>query len=344
MTTQCSDQLTNFCAEISFEKLRLNQVCVGSLSNYGEKTSYEFKIKPEKAPGYTNSSCWRGYVAYYELSKLGTLRLIKYQDLSGRDQPVNEILSGDFWLQMSNVGEYEYLYVPFVNGKIVTDKKRWLRNPEVAGTKREFVHGRKIDHLVHFTRLENLPGILTHGLIGRNDLLSEGLSHSINDSYRFDNVPNAVCLSISFPNFKMFYSYRQPNPDIDWVVIRLKPDILWEKDCHYCERNAAEKQIAQQPIHEKTSFKGLERMFLNRDGYPSRETTRISAEYTTHPQAEVLVLERIETKYIIDILVDKEENLKDFAAIKKIAIENAERFKFLYGGQYFYPRSDYAHW
>jgi hypothetical protein len=79
---------------------------------------------------------------------------------------------------------------------------------EMASTVQEYVAEREIDCLVHFTRASNLDSILQRGLLPRDILMVEGYN-DFNDQYRHDGT-NAVCLSIGFPNYKMFFSLRQP--------------------------------------------------------------------------------------------------------------------------------------
>jgi hypothetical protein len=74
---------------------------------------------------------------------------------------------------------------------------------------RAYCATRRIDTLVHFTRLENLVGILAEGILPRSTLEGRPSGVIFNDDIRTDNHKEAVCLSISFPNYKMFYKYRQ---------------------------------------------------------------------------------------------------------------------------------------
>lgn len=100
---------------------------------------------------------------------------------------------------------------------------------------------RQIQYLCHFTRLENLESILTHGLIPRADLYNAEFNpnpslpiHSIfNDRHRIDGKPNANCLSISFPNSSMFYGLRCSNDTAQWAVIVLSARILIDKKCAF---------------------------------------------------------------------------------------------------------------
>jgi hypothetical protein len=59
-------------------------------------------------------------------------------------------------------------------------------------------------------------------------------------------------------------------------------------------------------------------MFADHENMPDRETLRIPNDYTTDPQAEVLVLEPVEPKYFIDVIVDEKRKLNDRQLLMKL--------------------------
>lgn len=203
-------------------------------------------------------------------------------------------------------------------------------------------HG--IEHVLHFTRLSNLPSILQYGLLGRQTLVSRSYRAEINDQYRFDYLPDALCCSLSFPNYKMFYSLRANNPGVDWAVLRLKPSLLWEKRCVFCASNAASREIASENIENRTTPAAFRAMFSDHSNMPDRSTLGIPDHYTTNPQAEVLVLEPIEPRYVMDVVVDDRNRVNDIQALGHLIESYGERATFLHAKEYFGARSDYAHW
>lgn len=189
----------------------------------------------------------------------------------------------------------------------------------------------------HFTRLVNLSGILRHGLIGRSDLEEDGLPTKVNDEYRLDRQENAICCSITHPNYKMFYRLRLNNPKEKWVVLGLKKSILWKKNCAFCVTNAANRTVTCIPIDERKGIDAFNRMFNEIEGKPSREELRLSDRCPTDPQAEVLVLEPISVDYIIAVVTndrDVEKQLKKAYPSQGI----------LYHSKPFSYRHDYDHW
>ncbi len=205
-----------------------------------------------------------------------------------------------------------------------------------------FCSERGIDNLIHFTRLENMEKILNKGLLSRKDLElwnKESLP-IFNDEKRLDGWKNAICLSISFPNYKMFYKYRDKKPE-KWAVILLKPDILWELDCAFFNDNAARTEEKLKPLPERKKLCCLRSMF---EDHPKvqRACLGIPNSFTTSPQAEVLVFDVISASYISEIHIEKDDHFKE------LTYQNEESFKSKFthkcDGQFFCPRMDWRYW
>ena len=134
---------------------------------------------------------------------------------------------------------------------------------------------RRITTLIHFTRIENLRGILQGGLLSRSLLEERGQDFVWNDEQRLDAHKEAVCLSISFPNYQMFYKYRCMTSHDCWVVLLLDANVLWKLDCAFYQENAA-SNAANRIIPEARSGEciqvclGQQRYFdvISRNGYP----------------------------------------------------------------------------
>lgn len=170
-------------------------------------------------------------------------------------------------------------------------------------TIKKILQTRGIQYLCHFTRIENLDSILTHGLIPRNGLYNKKFNNNsdlitisgiFNDEIRLDNHEDATCLSISFPNSKMFYKYRQQS-NAQWAVIVLDANVLIDKDCAFYPTNAACNSINDNPIEAFQGPNALENLFDETE----EEREGLLLKDPTDVQAEVLVFNKIEPKYIV---------------------------------------------
>lgn len=203
--------------------------------------------------------------------------------------------------------------------------------PQLRESVREQCIERGIQWLFHFTQIANLAGIKEWGLQSRAVLGDNGCRW--NDGWRRDGRKHATCISISHPNYKMFYDYRSRGGG--WAVLLLHPDILWRLDCGFVEVNAASGSIPTRPDNELKTLSAFERMFQDDD---LRTSLHLPPYYPTNPQAEVLVFEPIPPTFIAEIHVEVplEQPLVMDCDGHLIPIKSDKT--------YFWPRRDYHHW
>jgi len=163
----------------------------------------------------------------------------------------------------------------------------------------------KIPFLIHFTRVGNLPSIMANGIypVGRADEI--GAKPEINDQYRWDGKRNSTSVSIAFPNAPMFYKYRMGNPDVDWVVLVLDPAIMLDKICAFCRHNAADARISNLQLADLKTIGALKGMYEPIEGIEARDEQKLKAYDPTDVQAEILVFDVIEPRYIAGAVFDK---------------------------------------
>ena len=88
--------------------------------------------------------------------------------------------------------------------------------------------------------LDYLPEILSEGLYSRTILRKEKSGrYMFTDKVRLDKKPSRISLSVSYPNWKMFYNKRKNNDAEGWVLLMLDSKILWELNCWFIPKNAA---------------------------------------------------------------------------------------------------------
>lgn len=202
---------------------------------------------------------------------------------------------------------------------------------------KELVEAKGIDFVWHFTRLSNLPMILTNGLINRAQLTFSGIPYEFNDHSRQDGHQESVCCSIAHPNYKMFYRLRLENPDVEWAVVALKPSLLWEKDCAFCTTNAASNDVTTIPLQQRKGEAAFNSLFDELPEKPPRATLDISDSWPTNPQAEVLVFGNIETDFIIGAVTQKKET-------EGLLQAQYPNYQFKHHRALFSARKDYRHW
>lgn len=197
---------------------------------------------------------------------------------------------------------------------------------------------KNIEYLFHFTRAVNLENILKYGLLPKSVLREEDIFSVFNDGYRYDKCENAVCTSIEFPNYKMFYALRQENPEDDWAVLMLDAQILCDFDCAFCSENAGSANMYQTDIKIRKGVKAFLKLFDEQAGCCSRNEMNLPSYYPTNPQAEVLVFSNIPVEYIKCVYFFNYETLKKYRHLF------SNKNKCQVNKDYFYGRRDYKFW
>ncbi len=189
------------------------------------------------------------------------------------------------------------------------------------------INARKIEQCFHFTRIENIKNIMSYGLLSRRKLRSMNIHTYYNDYNRYDNVLDGICISISWPNYKMLYSLMMKNPEYRWVIIEISPKILYEKKCLFNETNAAKKRCSSINRRDRQGISAFTKLFYNGD----------VSKYPIDPQAEVLCLNDIELSYFNRFYV---QDYKSLMAIERYSSRVAVEFNQCF----FAPRFDYKEW
>jgi hypothetical protein len=203
---------------------------------------------------------------------------------------------------------------------------------------KEILKEKRIDWLLHFTRAENLENIFKYGLLPRSDLDNMNIESNYNDQYRYDKCKNASCLSIQFPNYKMFYGLREDNPKVDWAVLLLRANILYEFECAFCQANAGSEQIYTIPINKRKGKDAFLKLFEEIPNRSTRKELEIGSCYPTNPQAEVLVFEKIPITYIEEVYFKNQKELNKYKDIVPNTIEAKV------SNRAFSCREDYSNW
>ncbi len=163
------------------------------------------------------------------------------------------------------------------------------------------VKPRNIKWLCHFTPRANLNDIMVHGLKTRDLIPFEA---QVTDTNRFDRNSNAICLSISKPNYWMLQ--RKLDIGFDLCLLLIDPAVLSNKECAFFPHNAATACYRNLSFEEMAGVYRFEAMFeptvsvTKADGSINtftRQNNFLDCE-TTSEQAEIQCRENIEPEYI----------------------------------------------
>lgn len=219
------------------------------------------------------------------------------------------------------------------------EKSNLAKHKERADKIQEYCQSRQIQSLVHFTQIQNLRSIFDMGLLSQDEL-NKKLSNEqrrYNDQQRLDGHRDAICTSISYPNYRMFYSLSSSNQS-EWVILLINADVLWELDCAFCETNAASSAVLDVPLSERKKAEALVDLFGDYD-YVYRKDLNIPNNYPTNPQAEVLVFNPIPTRFFQEVVFH--DNLSLFQWILK---NNPPQIQLKSDPSFFKPRIDWRRW
>lgn len=198
--------------------------------------------------------------------------------------------------------------------------------PKDARAIQNAVASRKIEQIFHFTRADNIRNILKYGLLSRNKVERRRIYSHYNDYARYDNILDGISLSISWPNYKMFYALRKRHPEYRWVIIEISSRILYEKECIFNKTNAANKVCSEMDRSERQGIKAFNNLFSDS-----------LSKFPHDPQAEVLCLNDIGIPDFTKFYVNDKGSLETVEKCSPcIPVE--------YNDYFFGPRFDYGEW
>lgn len=201
---------------------------------------------------------------------------------------------------------------------------------EKAALERFAIGERRLVQLLHFTHIANVPSIYRFGIVPRAHLMTEPvkivLTPVFADEMRLDGHQEKNCLSMSYPNYRMFARKRW---DIggDWAVIKIDPNVIIDRYCEFSPSNAARSDMTP-----RGGVEGAQLLFCN---WRLRDQLGLERSDPTDPQAEILEDSVIEPRYIMDVAVETE------AARGRLARAGIECSV---EPDLFRPRADYRYW
>ena len=209
---------------------------------------------------------------------------------------------------------------------------------------KEVLKNKKIKDIVHFTRLENLKSILDKGIVPQINQRQRSITAVINDISRNDYRPDCTSFSITFPNDKNFKRFREKNPEKEWTIIILDPEVLLsqENPCEFCLTNAATRYMraysGSDAEHLKNMFK-QEFVVQKQNGVNYMcQRQNLPDNFTTDVQAEVLIEGVIDKKYIKKIIFNSVTSKENWCNQHHDIVKN---YQFEVLPEYFGLREDF---
>jgi hypothetical protein len=198
---------------------------------------------------------------------------------------------------------------------------------------KEYCDKRGVKELIHFAPISKMPFILRYGLL-TNSILKNARSE-VGDKSRLDGNDDHICLSVDFPNYKLFFRRRSDaGPAEKWCVLSVSRALTWERSCIFYPCNAARGKGS----YGKRGINGLKEMFADTSEGIDRDRL-LKDSYTTNPQAEILVPDAVQPKFIGRVYFETELEMDTFGDIVKNSGRQSIARKEL-----FLPRSDYRSW
>lgn len=175
-------------------------------------------------------------------------------------------------------------------------KKRSEQRSEIA----QFINENEITSLFHFTRVQNIPNIISYGLRSSKDLI--GIPHVRSDDDRFDGHLWGSSFSVGSPQMFMLRHKVKNVHFRDYVLLEFCATALLEHDFVAFPGNAASSAVSnyfQDNPYPLGGLEGLRRMFLSTG---IREMQQLRKFESTDAQAEVMFLDPVSwSKYFTRI-------------------------------------------
>ena len=210
--------------------------------------------------------------------------------------------------------------------------------PVLSGECLTYLNSRGIEHLVHFTHIDNVPRIIKEGVRPRSLQEPMGIW---SDDQRLDGNTDYSCFSLSYPNYRMLYKKNKVGEKAyhQYVILLIDPSVLAVlpiEKVMYFQNNAA--STLSKKNQDRYGINALKLLFAdevtsNEGIIIKRSEQNISDEYTTDPQAEIQISAIIPAQYIKKIVTRDESAEKWLHAIvpnREISIHS--------DASYFWPR------
>ena len=196
---------------------------------------------------------------------------------------------------------------------------------------KQTIVNREVKRVIHFTPIENLQSIFLHGILPIEELDSQGIFYNATDGNRFDGHPQAISLSISFPNYRMLYKKTQFHKQ-EFAILVISSKVLYEAKCpiSVSKHNAA---TSRGKYITELTVESFNELFENPE---LRRKLDIPENYPTDPKTEILFGGIIPPSYIMEVHIKPDSISRPILSDKVHVVYNSD--------EYFKARQDYEYW
>ena len=199
------------------------------------------------------------------------------------------------------------------NLRINAENVNLKQNSQIAS----FLVKRHITKIFHFSHVDNLGTIKTHGLLSRKHLVSRGRLVRFSDEVRLDELEDAICCSLTTPNLYMLRSKIKQRGNV-FILFEIPANSILYRKFACFPSNAARsdiRKLGREKPQDCTGVKGLSRMFLNRE---IRSKNKFSETQPTDQQAELVFFDPLPFSLVRKIHVPANLPTEKLAVLKML--------------------------
>ena len=205
-----------------------------------------------------------------------------------------------------------------------------------------FIQFREIKSLFHFTSIHNLLSIAQHGLLGRNSLIEAGIETRFTDTWRVEPIQDAVCFSISNPNYYMAANKISAGHELVLLELPNVSEILSTHNFVVLPGNFGTVGLKKQMQNWPEKFIGGEGLLNLFKEQAIRTKYKLPIHEPTDPQSEILILQPLDSKYIKNVYSPSGKNYAEQSEIRKLTKSLPKHWTFNSQIQEVFPKIDWG--
>lgn len=216
---------------------------------------------------------------------------------SNAPKEIEKVYKYYFWLVDDDITNFD-----------LSEEEKLFWKQELIDRKK-IIAKKQIEHIYHFSPLENLENILKYGILSKSEVKKKNIYSVVTDHSRFDKREDFISTSLSFPNSKLlrFKEYLHG----DFLIFSISPEVLYENVAIFSPTNAAKynevfKPTKWVPFKMLSKNEDFERLFEKEE---IRKKNNLEHNMPTDLQAEILIYKKIPLSRIKRIFCKNEEIL-----------------------------------